>query len=153
MLELWDPWQDFDRLRGEVDRLFGRFGAAGSEGGAGAALRPATRFREAEDAYHVNIDLPGVPQDAIEIEARGRTLRVRAVREDGDARMRYERTLALPESADPGEIEARHANGVLELTVAKRRETLPRRVEIMSGDADSAPQIEAGDRELVGASS
>jgi HSP20 family protein len=149
MLELWDPWQEFDRLRGEVDRLFGRFAPTG-QAGADAMLRPMTRVREAEDALHLTIDLPGVSADDMEIEAQGRFLRIRGERR-GDVQLRYERTLTLPESADPTDIEARHANGVLELRVAKRREALPRRVEIMPGDVDAAPQIEAGERETSGA--
>jgi len=36
MLQLWDPWHEFDRLRGDVDRLFGRYAAAGEREAIGA---------------------------------------------------------------------------------------------------------------------
>lgn len=156
MLDLWDQWQDFDRLRGEVDRLFGRYAGTGQAGQTDMAVRPATRFREGEDAYRLSVDLPGVAPDAIEVEAQGRTLRVRADRggRDDEVRMRYERLVALPEAADPGGIEARHSNGVLELMIPKSQEAMPRRVEILPGDIDATAGIETGEgaeRTAIGA--
>ena len=143
MLEMWDPWQEFDRLRGEVDRVLGRYAGAGREE---ASVRPVTRIRETEDAYRLSIDLPGVPSDAIEVEARGRGLRLRADRIDAEdgLHLRYERLLTLPDGADPGGVEARHEDGVLLLRVPKRAEAMPRRVEIVSGARGAPADLEAG---------
>jgi HSP20 family protein len=68
MLNLWDSWQELDRLRSEMDRLFGRY-AAGAPSEQGVVVRPVMRLQETEEAYRVSVDLPGVPSEAIEVEA------------------------------------------------------------------------------------
>jgi HSP20 family protein len=155
MFDPWDPWQEFDRLRGEVDRLFGRYAGAGGADPDGVPVRPATRLRETDDAYRVSVDLPGVSAGDVDVEARGRTLRLRARRggAEDDVRLSYEQTLRMPDGADLADVGARLADGVLVLTVPKRREALPRRVEVLPGEAAAAGDIEAGERVAIGAPS
>lgn len=146
MLDLWDPWQEFDRLRGEVDRLFGRYAEA-ARGGQDVALRPMSRVREDVDRYVLSVDLPGVREGDIDVEAQGQRLRLSATRHlDGDEReVRYERLFVLPDGADGGRIEARLADGVLVLEIPKRDEVKPRRVEIAAGGGERLATIEAGE--------
>jgi len=44
----------------------------------------------------------------------------------------FRRRFTLPESADAGAIKATHANGVLELSIPKRPQAQPRRIEVQA---------------------
>jgi HSP20 family protein len=153
MLNMWDTWHEFDRLWADMDRLARRAG-----GGRGMIARPALRIRETEDAYHVSADVPGVPLENVEVEAQGPVLRFTATRIDGAEGMpaRYEQTLTLPQDIDPGAIEARLLNGVLDLTIPKPEQAKPRRVTVTAGagepQAIEAPEgtVREGPRELAG---
>ena len=155
MMNVWDPWHDFDRLWADMDRLARRSG-----GGREIVARPALRIRETKDAYHVSADVPGVPLENVEVEAHGQVLRFRATRIDGAEGMpaRYEQTLTLPQDIDAAGIDARLLNGVLDLVIPKPEQARPRRVTVMAG-AREPETIEAGegsvregDRELAGTS-
>jgi len=129
MFDLLSPWQDIERLRGDVDRVFGRYSRAG-RGVEDQVLRPATRVQEATDAFRVRLDLPGVPQQAIDVEVQGQWLRVRATRHEDGLELRYEQSITMPDQARLDAVEARCADGVLELVIPKREEVRPRRVQI-----------------------
>ena len=49
----------------------------------------------------------------------------------------FHRRFALPDSADPEGIRAHGRNGVLEITIPKRPETAPRRIQVNRRDDDS----------------
>jgi HSP20 family protein len=132
VFDLWNPSQDFERLRGDVDRLFGRYARAAS-GDGDQVLRPATRIHEGPDAFRVRLDLPGVPQQEIDVEVQAQWLRVRATRREDGLQLRYEQSLTMPEQARLDAVEARCADGVLELVIPKREEVRPRRVQITPG--------------------
>jgi HSP20 family molecular chaperone IbpA len=141
MLNVWDQWQEFDRLWADMDRLARRTG-----GGRGTVARPALRIRETQDAYHVSADVPGVPLENVEVEAHGEILRFRATRIDGaeGTPARYEQTLALPQEIDAAAIDARLLNGVLDLRIPKPERAKPQRVTVMAG-AHEPEAIEAGE--------
>ncbi|MEO8134812.1 MAG: Hsp20/alpha crystallin family protein [Betaproteobacteria bacterium] len=107
---------------------------------------PATRATTAEirldveetaDAYVLRADLPGVPKDQIkvDIDADVVTIAVEYKREAGtDARaLRVERVaghasraIRLPVAIDATKAEARHVDGVLQLTLPKLAPTAKR---------------------------
>ncbi len=153
MFDLLNPWQEFERLRNDVDRLFGRYARAGGRE-EDQTICPATRVHEEADAFRVKIDLPGVPKDAIDVETQGRWLRVRATRKEEGLELRYEQSLTMPEQARLDEVEARLHDGVLELAIPKREDMRPRRVHITSGAGQDVLEAEATAKteDLVGAS-
>jgi HSP20 family protein len=144
----WDPWGELESLRGQVDRLFRQSIGSSREGDGTRAVHPAMTAWEAGDDLRIEIDMPGVTPDALEVEMRSRQLRVGAHRHrEGDApAIRYERTLAIPEVYDVEEIRAELRDGVLRLTVPKRESAKPRRIEVAAGSGPA--EIEAG--ELAG---
>jgi len=101
------------------------------------ALIPMDVWREG-DRFVIALDLPGIPAEAIDIEAHGRLVTVRAQRRPvpygSNARIQraerahgvFERRIRLADTLDASRIEARSENGALTLTVpfraaAKRR--------------------------------
>lgn len=95
---------------------------------------------EEEGNYFVDIDLPGVTADAVEITVEKNQLQIAADRKapEGERQYRYrerpfgrvERTLVLPESADADSIEAELKDGVLRVKFGKRAEAQPKKIAV-----------------------
>jgi len=92
---------------------------------------PAINTREGEYAYHVEVDLPGVSKDDIEIKVEDNTLIIsgeRKVKEEIKEENYYKvesrfgsfsRSFTLPEDVDVENIHAESTDGVLEVVVPK----------------------------------
>jgi len=103
-----------------------------------ATLTPATDVTEHDDRIVLQLDLPGVPKDAIDVTIENRTLSIRGERAEnsGDpihrefGAVRFERSFALPATLDGSRIAARAEHGVLELTIPRLESARSRRIEI-----------------------
>ncbi len=92
---------------------------------------PAINTREGEYAYHVEVDLPGISKEDIEIKVEDNTLVIsgeRKVKEEIKEENYYKvesrfgtfsRSFSLPEEADIENIHAESTDGVLEVVVPK----------------------------------
>ena len=88
------------------------------------------------DGWQVNVPLPGIAPEDIEVTIAGRVLHVRAHAIDGETSvMRYEDMMMLPDEVDTSKIAARFRHGMLELTLPAKEDTTPRRIEISTTDA------------------
>jgi HSP20 family protein len=91
-----------------------------------------------EQAFYLEVDVPGVQQEGLQLEVHNRVLKLNITRQevtrpDGYDNRRYgtqEQRVALPQSLDEGSIEAKLANGVLSIRIAKVEEAKPRKVDI-----------------------
>ena len=105
---------------------------------------PVADVWETADAYRIDLEIPSVPAEAVEVAVEEGVLimsgeRSRVERAEGERNHRLERRAGkfsrrfkLPEDADAEAISARVANGVLEVTVNKREERTPRRIEVIA---------------------
>jgi HSP20 family protein len=117
-----------------------RWNGAASDG-AGQWLPPLD-IRETADAYVVDLDLPGVEADSVEVSFEQGMLVVNGQRptprqENAERYFLIERptggfarSIRLPERVDSDRITARYANGVLSISVAKAESAKPRKIEI-----------------------
>jgi HSP20 family protein len=134
----YDPFRDFERLS---EQLLG--------GGARGVPRsfPMDAYRRG-DTFHVELDLPGVDPDAIEMTVEQNVLTIRAERrfepQDDDEivvseRIQgvFSRQLLLSESLDNDQLEAEYVNGVLRLTIPVAEQAKPRRIEVGRGGNQS----------------
>jgi len=92
---------------------------------------PAINTREGEYAYHVEVDLPGVNKDDIEIKVEDNTLIISGERKVKDEIKEenyykiesrfgsFSRSFSLPEDVDVENIHAESTDGVLEVVVPK----------------------------------
>ncbi len=103
---------------------------------------PATLY-EQSDRYTIEIDIPGVKQDDLQMTYEKGTLSISAERKAAEADDRkvwqeergygrVTRQVKLPDLADPESINAELRDGVLRVTVAKKPEAQPKRIEIKS---------------------
>lgn len=112
----FNPWRPAFRLSGESARP--------------AGWLPAFDIAETDGAVVVRGDLPGIPQEDIEVRIEDDVLTVRGERKraeesEGFARSerafgRFERAFRMADSIDADGVTASFANGVLELTLPKR---------------------------------
>ena len=105
---------------------------------------PAADVRETAEDYRIDLDIPSVPADAVEVAVEDGVLilsgeRARPEQAEGEREHRLERRYGpfsrrfrLPEDADADSVVARVANGVLEVRIAKREEHKPRRIEVVA---------------------
>jgi HSP20 family protein len=105
-------------------------------------LPPSTDAREDAVGFTLEVDVPGIAPDAIEVLAEEGVLTVRGARPERElgaeeklvfterARGPVSRRFRLPKSADLSAISASYANGVLTVRVAKLAPATPRRVAV-----------------------
>jgi len=181
---LSSPFQVMERMHQDMDRLFSHVLASPLEDPLRSrTLMPTVKFlsptvdvSETEKDYRIEIDLPGVAQDAIDVTVVEGTLTIRAemqsessskpeseVQKERQYHYRerrwgsFERIFHLPSDAQEEDIRADFTNGVLTLTIAKKAPEVlqPRGHRIAIGTDSLSPegssQIEAkADSERVG---
>jgi HSP20 family protein len=137
----WDPFQEFEDLYTRLGRLWeSEFGSAFGTG-ASAGWAPLADLRETQDAYLVDVDVPGVKREDINVELLGNnelvvTGELKETEREGLFRKRTRRTgrfeyrTTLPQDVQADNIEATLADGVLTLRVPKAETAKPRRIEI-----------------------
>lgn len=141
----YEPWRLANRLHRDLDRLMGAPVADNEEEASSvASWIPAIDIREEEKQFVLHADLPGVDPANIEVTLDNGVLTIRGRRElaDRDERAGYRRVervsgeffrrFSLPDTADSSSVKARCVNGVLEVTIPKQPQVLPRRISVES---------------------
>ena len=135
-----DPWDAMREFHTQLDRMFGPH--TDGETDTVANWVPPIDIHEAEDAYEVSADLPGVDPKDIEISLEGGVLSIQGAREaeSKDDSHGYSRTerfygsffrrFMLPDTADSENISARTDHGVLKLRVPKKAKVLPKKITV-----------------------
>lgn len=115
---------------------------------------PAVDLIEREEAYLLDVELPGVREADIEIVFEQGKLTVRGTRQtvmnaaqESESRIyaaermsgAFERSIRLPNSIDRDEIAAHFESGLLTVTLPKARTAQPRRIEVQTAAANTAP--------------
>jgi HSP20 family protein len=124
-------------LGGNLDALF-----AGDED---AARSPALDVAEADTAYTVKLEMPGVSKEDVKVSVEGKRITVQAqttaanpVAEAASERViyreravqRYQRSFSLPLEVNQSDAGAKLENGVLTLTLPKRAQHVAAQVTV-----------------------
>jgi len=127
---------DMTRL---VDELFG--GRMARESVRGSWVPPVD-IRETADAIEIQAELPGFNAEDVDVTVENGVLTIRGERrmqetQEGETWHRierahgvFERAFQVPRNVDPGKVNARFVNGVLQLTLPKREESKPRSIKV-----------------------
>ena len=102
---------------------------------------PTIRATETADGYEITYEIPGAGKGDVDLHVDGRTLSMKThARRESPAGFRcavrefvrtdWAASLDLPDQADPATVAGRVENGVLTVTVSKRAELKPRKIEI-----------------------
>ncbi|MFC7491174.1 MULTISPECIES: Hsp20/alpha crystallin family protein [unclassified Knoellia] len=133
MLMRTDPFRDLDRM---AQQALGTVGTL-----ARPSVMPIDAWRE-EDTFVVELDLPGVTPESIDLDVERNVLTVRAERPGTDDRTEliaaerprgvFSRQLILGDTLDTDHIQADYNQGVLRLRVPVAEKAKPRKIEINS---------------------
>ena len=139
------PWIQNHRFQDEIKQVFDRF--LGEEEGDQSNVvtsqwTPRVDIREEAKRFVILADIPGVEPNEIEVNMDNGILSIKGERKtesrDQNGKLtRIERSygafyrrFALPDTADAEGISAHGRNGVLEISIPKKPEAAPRRIEI-----------------------
>jgi HSP20 family protein len=143
-----------DLLDREFNRMLGRYWNTGAE--VPATLAPyAVDVHEDGDHFYVEAELPGFNKDDVEITLEDGVLTIRAEqkaesRQGGTERTtlhierrwtRFERSFTLPTAVNENSVKAALDNGMLTITLDKREETKPRKIQITAGTGDGKSKV------------
>ena len=130
-------------LARSIDRLFDERFFGGSAASAATLRSPSLDVAETDGQYTVSIDLPGVAKDDVKITIDGRRVDVKArshrddAKKDGErviyrerSASSFARSFTLPEEVDQEASQAKLDNGVLSLTLAKKRAAASRQLTV-----------------------
>jgi HSP20 family protein len=144
------------RMFDDMERMFDTDFFSDLGGAREDVWAPRVEITQRGDKLVVCADLPGIPQDKIEISTEDNLLVIAGERAPSEAEGevwrserpygRFRRVVALPDGIDAEKAEAHYDNGVLEVTLPFPAQARARRIEIQtSGKAEGgpSPQLEA----------
>jgi HSP20 family protein len=149
-----DPFVDLQReVKRVFDDVFRGFGGAQSDDGGSAMAAPRIDIDETDNAVQISAELPGVPEDAVEVSIDDDLLTIKGEkkceRKDEQSRVSerfygtFQRAIQLPFAPDPEQVEASFQNGVLKIALPKRAESQKtRRIQVRTGNG--GPGAEKG---------
>jgi HSP20 family protein len=145
LIPFWTaPAMNSDLFR-EMDRMFNDLAAPRLPVYDEREFSPATEIIETENHYLLSVDLPGMKKEDIHIEMVENTLTLSGerkregrseahqVQKSEHAFTTFKKSFVLPTSVAVDKIEAKYADGVLELYLPKTQLAQSRRIEIQSG--------------------
>mgnify|MGYP000885895708 CR=1 FL=1 len=144
---------DMNDLFGQMERLM--LQPFGATRGFAATPYPIDLY-ETADAVVLEMAVPGLRPEQLDVSLEGRQLTIHGVLPDGEEgqeaerrsywvrsipRGEFQRTVTIPAGVDADAIEARVDQGMLTLTMPKAAEARARRIEVRNGFG--TPELEA----------
>ncbi|MFP4353504.1 MAG: Hsp20/alpha crystallin family protein [Phycisphaerae bacterium] len=138
----WDPFGGLKLMQREMQRLVDRT-FTGESRYVGGGMYPPVNVYEGQDDTLVQIELPGVAEDEIDLSITGETLTIKGKKnfvgdEDQDRRYQrrerwageFSRTIVLPEKVEADEVEAKLTDGVLTVRLPRAEAAKPKKIAV-----------------------
>ena len=140
----WGPFEEVADLRKRMDEIFGEFfgqtpfAMAATE----AVWSPLVDVHETKEGFLLQVELPGVKQEDIQVSMVGDTLTLKGerkreteVKEDSYHRIErsygtFHRSFTLPSTVDASRVSADYRNGVLTVKLPFREDAKPRTINV-----------------------
>jgi HSP20 family protein len=138
-----DTFADFDQLRREMQRWLDTPGRAGY-GAPGSGVFPPMNVSQDADNFYVRAEIPGIKANELQITAVKNRLSIAGKREIQSENDKvsyhrkerpegsFNRSFTLPTELDVDHIEARYADGILNLKLPKAEAAKPRLISVKS---------------------
>ena len=134
----------FERLRRELDDVFGASAVPSSIRSVAAGTAPAINVGHTPTSVEIYAFAPGLDAAKIEVTLDRAVLRISGERESGvptdNAKVHvytrergvgyFSRTIALPDDVDSSQVNASYRDGVLQVSVARRESAQPKRIAV-----------------------
>jgi len=139
-IRLWDPVRELNRF----DNLFGiEFGSLlRADSFRNRDLSPNVDIYEKDDKYVIKAEVPGLKKEDIKIDLKDNVLTISGEKKyedinEKDNYIRVERSYGkftrrfnVPDNVNPDSVIADYKNGVLNLTLPKKKESLPKQIDV-----------------------
>lgn len=145
-LTRWDPFNEMLSLREAMSQLFeDSVVAPGTLRRGQGGFAPALDVSETEDSYRVEVAVPGLKPEDLQITFENNVLSIKGeLRQESEDKKRnyhrterrygsFQRTIALPSTVKADAIQAALTNGILRLDIPKAEEVKPRRITVQVG--------------------
>ena len=132
----WNPFAELDEFLGR------RLSDQGTSANNGLGWHPAVDIRETDKAYVFDLEVPAVSPQDITVSVRANVLSVSGERnfssDDSEGQVhrrerrhgKFTRSFRLPNDANDEEISAGAKDGVITISVAKRKQAQARAIEV-----------------------
>ena len=137
----WSPTDRLSTLRDEVNRLFD-FSWPSRDSGLFSGWSPALDVHDDKDSLSVQVELPGVKKDEIDIALHDGVLtvsgerKIERERKEGETFRseryfgKFQRSVTLPTAVDAGKVKASYKDGILTIDLPKAEEAKPKHIAV-----------------------
>jgi HSP20 family protein len=146
----WNPFEDMEALRREIDRAFTEFGRGESPlhrvaflPALGPRRYPLVNLSEDKDKIYIEALTPGVDPKSLNVTVLQNRLTVsgekspiegnvkaEAFHRNERASGKFMRTFDLPVEVDDGNVEAEYKDGLLRVTIPKAEKAKPKQITV-----------------------
>ena len=134
----------FERLRRELDEVFGVSGLPSSIRSVAPGTVPAINVGRTPSSVEIYAFAPGLDASKIEVTLDRGVLRIAGERTSGipanDPQVQvytrergtgsFTRAISLPDDVDPAQVNANYRDGVLHVSIARRESAQPKRITV-----------------------
>lgn len=128
------------QLQRDLDQLLGGLLSAENASCGQSGWRAPANLWEDEGSIYVDLELPGVKADQVDVTIDKNQLTIKAERKAPEPLPKYshqervygtlQRVVVLPETVNSDAVEAALSEGVLHLKIAKRPEATPKKIVV-----------------------
>lgn len=140
-LRNWSPLDRLASLHDEVNRLFD-FSFPSRDTGLFSGWSPALDLFDEKDHFTVQVELPGMKREDIQLSLHDGVLTVSGERKHDSEKKenkafrseryfgKFQRSVTLPVAVDSKAVKASYKDGILSVTLPKSEEAKPRQIEV-----------------------
>ncbi len=160
-IQYWDPFREVASIQNRLSSLMQNYDRSNPQDVTAASFAPPVDVYEDENAVVLNLEIPGVRQEDLDIQVEKNTLSVRGERkfEGGQKEENFHRierrfgtfyrSFSLPATVDVENVHATYDAGVLRLELTKKAEAKPKQIKV-NITGSSAKPLEASNATKAG---
>jgi len=143
LVKRYEPFNDIRKSFDLVNAIMNSVAQTSTSEQEVVSFTPKVNTREGEDAYHIEVELPGIKKEEVDVKVDGNVLTISGernlrdeVKEEDYHKVesfygKFSRSFTLPERVDVGNIQAQSENGLLEVVIPKLNiDTSSKKIEI-----------------------
>ncbi len=137
--EVYNPFEEMQKMQQEMDAVFEKFHKRMlnekffSQFESALPMTPAVDLKDTGESYEIKADIPGSDKEAIKVTTQDGLLKIEAKSEKSKEQKEkdflkkerfvgsYLRVVSLPKDADASKLKSDYKNGVLVITIPKKR--------------------------------
>ena len=143
LVKRYEPFNDIRKSFDLVNAIMNSVAQTSTEEKEQVSFIPKVNTREGKEAYHIEVELPGIKKDEVDVKVDGNVLTISGertlrdeVKEENYHKVesfygKFSRSFTLPERVDIENIHAESVDGLLEVVIPKLHiDTSSKKIEI-----------------------